>query len=133
MKALLVMTVLLVPSLAYGGNPPSIDLVAPHAGGCLTDSICPPGRWTLTFDDEFNGNSLDTSKWKVKPAGEVIANQGCSGGSAGISVGGGFLTLSPVEPSTVNCSGYTPQGACGTPCGGEEIITPTGYGPGDFE
>jgi beta-glucanase (GH16 family) len=30
------------------------------------DGICPNGRFILAFEDDFDGNTIDTSKWRVK-------------------------------------------------------------------
>ena len=76
----------------------------------------PSGSWHCTFDDEFNGSSLDTSKWSV----QTTAASGYTTGDLWnmvcyvndprtVSESGGYLDLSVVEaqdPS--NCSGDYP-------------------------
>ncbi len=65
-----------------------------------------PGRWTCTFDDEFNGTSLNTNVWTPQ---ETAASGYLNGASAcyvnnpdTISVSGGYLNLSvrQVDPFT---------------------------------
>lgn len=66
----------------------------------------PSGRWTCTFDDEFNGTSLDTAKWLP----QLTANSAYTTGSSTarpcyvdtpqtISESGGTLNLSIVRLS----------------------------------
>lgn len=52
-----------------------------------------PGTWTLAFDDEFNGTSLDTTKWVNLDNGTM---NGVTTRAANVSVSGGnaILTLS---------------------------------------
>jgi beta-glucanase (GH16 family) len=67
--------------------------------------IAPPnGAWTCTFDDEFNGTSLDTTKWQPQltaTSGYTTGtppNQVCYVDKPGtISESGGFLSLSVVR------------------------------------
>lgn len=53
--------------------------------------------YKLVFDDEFNGTSLDTSKWTAT-SGWNIANQVSS--PANVSVGGGDMTLTLASASS---------------------------------
>jgi beta-glucanase (GH16 family) len=69
------------------------------------------GTWECTFDDEFNGTSLDTSNWVP----QLTASSGyITGTTSGwpcyvdnpntISVSGGYLHLSAIKTATpVNC------------------------------
>ena len=34
----------------------------------IEDGECPTGRFVLTFEDNFDGNVLDTNKWRAKTA-----------------------------------------------------------------
>jgi beta-glucanase (GH16 family) len=51
-----------------------------------------PGNWTLTFDDEFSGNSLDTTKWNTNPGWTMITDDAYMSASE-ISVGNGSADL----------------------------------------
>ena len=75
-----------------------------------------PGSWACSFDDEFNGTSLDTTKWTP----QLTANSGYTTGTASgwpcyvdnpstISESGGYLDLSVVqEAAPVSCAdGYS--------------------------
>lgn len=44
-----------------------------QGGGCASESdnpafnkICNPNPWILAFEDNFNGNQIDVSKWNVR-------------------------------------------------------------------
>jgi len=76
-----------------------------------------PGSWTLRFDDEFNGDSLDLSKWKpnwfgstdtsvTRPINDLEVS--CYD-PAQVSVSGGTLKL--VAASTTNPACLTKSGA----------------------
>jgi len=73
-----------------------------------------PGSWTLAFDDEFSGTSLDLTKWSKVWFSEdgVMNNVGTY--SANVSVGGGVLTLQLADANS---------GA----------LIHTGYGPGRYQ
>ena len=68
-----------------------------------------PGNWTSVFDDEFNGNSLDTANWSTgwqasgitQPVGPT--EQECYDPSQ-VSVGGGYLHLT-ATPKPEECGG----------------------------
>jgi beta-glucanase (GH16 family) len=81
-----------------------------------------PGPWTCSFDDEFSGTRLDTTKWTPM----LTANSGYTTGSASgapcyvdnpntISVSGGYLHLSVVkEAAPIRCtSGFSTNFAAG--------------------
>jgi beta-glucanase (GH16 family) len=67
----------------------------------------PGGSWSCTFDDEFNGSSLDTSKWVVQQTANSSYTTGTSPAQAcyvdspdTVSVSGGDLHLSIEKAST---------------------------------
>jgi beta-glucanase (GH16 family) len=66
------------------------------------------GNWTCTFDDEFNGTSLDTSKWTV----QQTSNSGYYTGykndcyvdnPANVSVANGVLSLTAIAQAPFTC------------------------------
>ncbi len=62
----------------------------------------PPGDWTLEFDDEFNGTSLDTAKWSTGWFGSGITAPVSSWEDdcydpAQVSEGGGALSLTLIR------------------------------------
>lgn len=76
------------------------------------------GNWTMAFDDEFNGTSVNTSKWAIGDGGSVNA---VTTSASDVFESGGDLNLQLSDSSTgaAVCSGGTE-----TPCGGS---TPDGY------
>jgi beta-glucanase (GH16 family) len=76
-----------------------------------------PGPWTLVFDSEFSGSSLDTSQWSTGWFGSGITRpvnnneQECYD-PAQVSVGGGALSLTAVAKSET-CGGETRPWASG--------------------
>jgi uncharacterized repeat protein (TIGR02543 family) len=90
---------------------------APSDANCQnTQPLSMQGAWSCTFDDEFNGTSLDTTKWTP----QLTANSGYTTGTAAgwpcyvdnpstISESGGYLDLSVVqEAAPVSCAdGYS--------------------------
>ena len=71
------------------------------------------GAWTCTFDDEFNGTSLNTNLWAPELTAQnlYVAGPDCYVDNPNtISVSGGYLNLSAVKVPTFNCVGnYTSQ------------------------
>jgi beta-glucanase (GH16 family) len=71
------------------------------------------GNWTCTFDDEFNGTSLDTKLWAPELTAQnlYVAGPDCYVDNPNtISESGGYLYLSAVKVPTFNCVGsYTSQ------------------------
>jgi hypothetical protein len=53
----------------------------------------PTGNWTLAFDDEFNGTSIDTSKWARNWYGEGGTMNGAGTFARNVSVSGGAAIL----------------------------------------
>ena len=86
--------------------------------GTGTQPLGAPGNWTMAFDDEFNGNSVNTSEWAVGNGGQV---NGVSDSPSNVwqSDGDLNLQLSSSSSGAAVCSGGTD-----TPCGGS---TPGGY------
>ena len=76
-----------------------------------------PGNWTPVFDDEFNGDSLDTANWHTGWLGTGVTapvgpeEQECYD-PAQVSVGGGYLHLDAVARSE-QCGGETRPYASG--------------------
>jgi len=65
----------------------------------------PPGDWTLKFDDEFNGTSLDTAKWSTGWGGgsgitpPVNSSEDDCYDPAQVAEGGGALSLALIRKS----------------------------------
>ena len=98
------------PEKLYGKQPApgpaaSSATVAPGCQG--TTPLGLPGAWTCTFDDEFNGSTLDTNSWVP----QVTAGSGYLNGATAcyvdnpdtISVSGGYLNLSVRQVSPFTC------------------------------
>jgi beta-glucanase (GH16 family) len=65
------------------------------------------GPWNLTFSDEFNGTSLDTTKWGTQYTWSCTNNDELEGyQAANVTEGGGLLTLT-AKDQNVTCSGAT--------------------------
>ena len=102
----------------HGTQPPkSTPVTPPAAGPAGTSPAGDPGSWRLVFDDEFDGNSLNTAKWSVGWFGRGItqpltpAELECFD-PAQVSVGGGELSLSMIAKSE-SCGGKTRPYASG--------------------
>jgi beta-glucanase (GH16 family) len=70
------------------------------------------GNWTCTFDDEFNGTSLNTANWQPQltaTSGYVTGGSDCYvDNPSTISVSGGYLNLSVLKVKPFTCvPGYT--------------------------
>lgn len=59
-------------------------------------------NWSLTFADEFNGNSLDPLKWSVGIPWDPGATT-----ASGVSVGGGYLSLTSSRVNGTTFTGAT--------------------------
>jgi len=66
-----------------------------------------PGSWDCTFDDEFNGTSLNTNNWTPQvtaASGYVNGATACYADSPNtISVGGGYLSLTALQVAPFTC------------------------------
>jgi beta-glucanase (GH16 family) len=78
---------------------PQADPAAPTCGGTVIYKS-PGVPWTCTFDDEFNGTSLNTSNWTVQQTVNSGYTTGAGAGTAcyvnsanNVSVSGGTLNL----------------------------------------
>jgi hypothetical protein len=77
-KTLLFTAMLLLPALAYGGNPSanlSVQVVPAGSSGGLPGSILPQGTWVNDLDEHFSGTSLNTNIWQA-----LVGGQGQAGG-----------------------------------------------------
>ncbi len=72
-----------------------------------------PGTWALAFDDEFNGNSLDATKWTTMSGGGWGSTT-CA--TANVSVSGGNLVLTLASATSGGC--VCTGGACAPAFGG---------------
>lgn len=82
------------------GTAISIDINLPGSsgGGTTAPSWDPSGNYTLIFDDEFNGTSLDTTKWQAGwfgtgITGPINSAETAKYSSANATVSGGSLNL----------------------------------------
>jgi len=99
-----------VPSTSPGPAAPA-DL-GPCAG-TAPPVAAPSGSWHCTFDDEFNGTSLDTSKWSpmltyasAYRTGPLFHQVCYVNNPSTINVSGGTLNLSVVQsPEPIGCQG----------------------------
>ncbi len=61
----------------------------------------PPGSsYRLVFADEFNGTTLDSSKWSAASPGWTMPNSASTATASDVSVANGVLTLSANRPSS---------------------------------
>ncbi len=110
-------TLMLNPPAAFARGPGQ-----PPTSSCSTATIykADGSAWQCTFDDEFNGNSLDTSKWVPQLTSASGSVSGPSGSQTcyvnspnNISEAGGVLNLTVrKENSAFTCA--TPNGSFST-------------------
>ena len=111
-KTLSFTVALLVPGLAYAGNP-SADLTVQIVPGGLPGSILPPGNWTLAFNDEFNGTSLDTTFWTSATDGTgLFGGQVFVHNSTTVTVSGGELRLVSFDTPAAGTTGTCHPNGC---------------------
>jgi hypothetical protein len=91
--------------LADSGN--TVDAGSPQPVGNI------PGTWTLAFDDEFEGASLDATKWTTMQGGGWGSTT-CE--TANVSVSGGNLVLVLASKTSGAC--VCTGGACAPAFGG---------------
>jgi beta-glucanase (GH16 family) len=72
------------------------------------DNPTNPAGWNLKWSDEFNGGSIDMSKWNTRHEGRSTDVACNTASSKNQSVSGGMLTLRALQES-VQCSGQTRQ------------------------
>jgi beta-glucanase (GH16 family) len=96
----------------------------PQPGKCTSLPKAGGGTWTCTFDEEFDGKSLDSSKWLPI----TTAQNGYAGGDAcmvdspdNIAVGGGVLNLTVRKTAPFTCTG--PNGSFTTSYTGGQVAT----------
>jgi hypothetical protein len=86
-----------------GGSEGSADGGTPD-GGVDAGTVQPygniPGTWTLAFDDEFDGTSLDATKWTTMSGGGWGSTT-CA--TSNVSVSGGNLVLTLASASSGGC------------------------------
>jgi len=103
------------PEKLYGRQPASTSAstsISPSTSAADADCqgttpLGLPGQWNCTFDDEFNGTSLDTTKWVPQ---ETAASGYLNGATAcyvdnpdTISVSGGYLNLTARQVAPFTC------------------------------
>ena len=89
--------------------PQPAETKSTSGAGCQgTTPLGLPGSWTCTFDDEFNGTSLDTSKWVPQltaDSGYINGGSACYVDNSGtVSVSGGYLDLSARKVAPFTCA-----------------------------
>lgn len=62
----------------------------------------PDGNYRLVFADEFNGNSVDTSKWNIASPSWTMPNSASTASASMVSVANGALRLSATRNGTTN-------------------------------
>jgi beta-glucanase (GH16 family) len=115
----LLLVAILVPS-NHGKGATHKSVTAPAASAATPSSTSAPcggnplgvgGRWKCSFDDEFNGTSLDTSHWQPQltaSSGYVTGGPDCYVDNPWtINVQGGHLNLSALRVAPFACkTGY---------------------------
>ena len=109
--ATVVGTLVVVPLSQTVGSPVASAGQGPSCNG-NPDGLS--GQWTCTFDDEFNGTSLNYANWMptlTAWTGYVTGGPDCYVDNPNtISVSGGYLNLSVVKVPPFTCvPGYTSQ------------------------
>ncbi|HEX4127600.1 MAG TPA: glycoside hydrolase family 16 protein [Acidimicrobiales bacterium] len=102
---------LAAPERVYGKQPASgstSTTLSTAASGCQgTTPLGLPGTWNCTFDDEFNGTTLNTNNWlpqDTAASGYVNGATACYvNGPDTISVSGGDLNLTARQVAPFTC------------------------------
>jgi beta-glucanase (GH16 family) len=105
-----VSTMLLVPLSQTVGAPEA----SAQTPSCSANPDGLSGQWTCTFDDEFDGTSLNTANWQPQltaTSGYITGGPDCYVDNPNtISVSGGYLNLSVLQTAPFQCvPGYYPQ------------------------
>jgi beta-glucanase (GH16 family) len=81
--------------VSLGGGPEGTPASAPQARTELPSAVPAgvPGKWTLVWDDEFSGSSLNTRKWSVEN-GSSLNDVTTLGSNVAVRDGSLVLTLS---------------------------------------
>jgi beta-glucanase (GH16 family) len=85
-------------AVAWVGMPGGVG-GASARGSVVSDN---PSGWALTFNDDFDGASLDTTKWSHRLPG--VRNDAINTANA-VSVGGGALTITTYTDAGTNYTG----------------------------
>jgi beta-glucanase (GH16 family) len=91
---------LFMPSIASGETRPYRVMAKAFSGAAAVYSAQKqPSHWTRIFNDDFNGSTLDTSKWSHRYVGKRGAGRQCSETSpdmVSVSNGKARLTVAPI-------------------------------------
>jgi beta-glucanase (GH16 family) len=112
-------------------GPASSSASASQCAGTTPPVPVPSGSWHCTLDDEFNGTSLDTSKWSVMTTYGSAYTTGPLGhrvcyidSPQTVSESGGSLSLSNVKlPQSYSCKGTIGLTDFGTDYVGGEVMS----------
>jgi beta-glucanase (GH16 family) len=98
------------PEKVYGKQPGSgsSTTITATASACQgTTPLGVPGTWNCSFDDEFNGTTLNTNNWvpqQTGASGYVNGATACYVDSPDtISVAGGYLNLTALQVAPFTC------------------------------
>jgi hypothetical protein len=73
-----------------GGNTATEALSLTANAASSTSPVGPPGTWTLVFDDEFTGTSLNPANWTALQGANI---NGVTTEASAVSVSGGYLRV----------------------------------------
>jgi hypothetical protein len=81
------------PTSTSSSPPPTSTSSSPPPTGTGTGPHGPAGNWVQTFDDEFNGTAVDTTKWAKNWYGEGGKMNNVGTYAADVTESGGSLNL----------------------------------------